>query len=42
MSTLNPSRIMMVTAANTMAVLCFIGLNIVWWPETLTTTWQRG
>ena len=33
---LNPSRIMMVTAANTMAVLCFIGLGVVWWPQTLT------
>ena len=32
---LNPSRMMMVTAANTIAVLCFIGLDIVWWPQTL-------
>jgi len=32
---LNPSRMMMVTAANTIAVLCFVGLGIVWWPQTL-------
>ena len=32
---LNPSRMMMVTAANTIAVLCFIGLGVVWWPQTL-------
>jgi uncharacterized protein len=32
---LNPSRMMMVTAANTMAVLCFVTLGIVWWPQTL-------
>jgi uncharacterized membrane protein YfcA len=32
---LNPSRMMMVMAANTIAVLCFVGLGIVWWPQTL-------
>ena len=32
---LNPSRMMMVTAANSMAVVCFVGLGIVWWPQTL-------
>jgi uncharacterized membrane protein YfcA len=32
---LNPSRIMMVTAANTMAILCFVGLGIVWWSQTV-------
>lgn len=32
---LNPSRMMMVTAANTIAVLCFVGLGVVWWPQTL-------
>jgi uncharacterized membrane protein YfcA len=32
---LNPSRMMMVTAANTIAVLCFVVLGVVWWPETL-------
>ena len=25
----------MVTAANTIAVLCFVGLGVVWWPQTL-------
>ena len=33
--TLNPSRMVMVTAANTIAVLCFVGLGVVWWPQTL-------
>src|SRR5262245_14753201 len=32
---LNPSRMMMVTAANTIAVLCFVGLGVVWWSQTL-------
>lgn len=32
---LNPSRMMMVTAANTVAVLCFVGLGVVWWRQTL-------
>jgi uncharacterized protein len=32
---LNPARMVMVTAANTMAVLCFVGLRVVWWPHTL-------
>jgi len=32
---LNPSRMMLVTAANTIAVLCFVGLGVVWWPQTL-------
>jgi uncharacterized membrane protein YfcA len=25
----------MVTAANTIAVVCFVGLGVVWWPQTL-------
>jgi len=33
--TLNPLRMMMVTAANTVAVLCFVGLRVVWWPQAL-------
>jgi len=33
--TLNPSRMMMVLAANTIAAVCFIWLGIVWWPQTL-------
>lgn len=33
--TLNPARMLMVTAANAVAVLCFITLGIVRWPETL-------
>lgn len=32
---LNPFRVMMVTAANTVAVLCFAALGMVWWSETL-------
>ena len=32
---LNPLRMMMVTAANTIAVLCFVGLRVVWWPQAL-------
>lgn len=32
---LNPFRMMMVTAANTIAVLCFVGLGVVEWPQTL-------
>ena len=33
--TLNPLRMTMVTAANTIAVLCFVGLRVVWWPQAL-------
>jgi uncharacterized membrane protein YfcA len=32
---LNPTRMVLVTAANTIAVLCFIVLGAVWWPQTL-------
>ena len=32
---LNPFRVMTVTAANTVAVLCFAALGMVWWSETL-------
>ena len=32
---LNPLRVMMVTAANTIAVLCFVGLRVVWWSPVL-------
>ena len=32
---LNPLRMMMVTAANTIAVVCFVALGVVWWPQTL-------
>jgi len=32
---LNPTRMMLVTAANTIAVLTFIALGAVWWLETL-------
>lgn len=32
---LNPLRMMMVTAANTIAMLCFVGLGIVWWPQAI-------
>jgi uncharacterized protein len=32
---LNPFRVMMVTAANTIAVLCFAVLNVVWWRQTI-------
>jgi len=33
---LNPSRMLLVTSANTVAVLCFILLGAVAWPQTLT------
>ena len=33
---LNPFRVMMVTAANTIAVICFVVLGVVWWRQTLT------
>jgi uncharacterized membrane protein YfcA len=33
--TLNPLRMMMVVAANTVAVVCFAALGVVWWPQTL-------
>jgi uncharacterized membrane protein YfcA len=32
---LNPSRMLMVTTANTTAVLCFVMLGVVWWPQTI-------
>ena len=32
---LNPLRMMMVTAANTVAVLCFVGLGVVSWPQAI-------
>lgn len=32
---LNPTRMVLVTAANTIAVLTFIVLGAVWWPHTL-------
>lgn len=32
---LNPTRMLLVTAANTIAVLCFIVLGAVWWLQTL-------
>lgn len=35
LKTLNPSRTLMVTAANMVAVLCFIIAGIVWWRQTL-------
>jgi uncharacterized membrane protein YfcA len=33
---LNPSRMLLVTAANTIAVVCFVALGVVWWPQTLS------
>jgi uncharacterized membrane protein YfcA len=32
---LNPLRMMMVTAANTIAMLCFVWLRVVWWPQVI-------
>lgn len=32
---LNGPRVMMVTAANAVAVICFIVAGMVWWPQTL-------
>jgi uncharacterized membrane protein YfcA len=32
---LNPTRIMMVSAANGIAVLCFVFSGKIWWPQTL-------
>jgi len=32
---LNPMRMLLVTVANTIAVLCFVALGGVWWTQTL-------
>jgi len=32
---LNPLRMTMVTAANTIAVVCFVALGVVWWPQAI-------
>ena len=38
---MNATRVVLVAAANTVAVLCFAAFGSVVWPETLLMMWRR-